>query len=220
MVRLVDDLLDVSRISRGKIELRKERVELASVVRHAVEASRPLIESTEPRADGRRCRRSRSTWTPTRRGWPRWSATCSNNACKYTDAGGRISLDGRRARGANVGRARVRDTGIGIAADQLPRIFEMFTQVDTLAGAFAGRLGIGLTLVKSLVEMHGGTVEAHSAGRAAGSEFVVRLPRLGAAPIARRQSRRSRAAAAIAVRRILVVDDNRDAATAWPCCSS
>ena len=113
-----------------------------------------------------------------------------NNACKFTDKGGRIWLTVEREGEQAV--IRVRDTGIGIAADQLPRIFEMFTQVDTSLERSVSGLGIGLTLVKNLVEMHGGTVEAHSAGVGQGSEFVVRLPITGRnAASRRRQSRPS-----------------------------
>ena len=109
-----------------------------------------------------------------RPGWRRCWATCCNNACKFTDQGGRVGLIVERNGGEAV--IRVRDTGIGIAAEQLPRIFDMFMQVDTSLERSAGGLGIGLTLVKSLVELHGGTVQAHSAGAGQGSEFVVRLP--------------------------------------------
>ncbi len=165
MVRLVDDLLDVSRISRGKIELRRGRVELASVVNHAVEAARPLAQ----------CLEHELTVTlppepiylnadPTR--LAQVVGNLLNNACKFTDKGGRISLTVEREGDEAV--IRVRDTGIGIAADQLPRIFDMFTQVDTSLERSQSGLGIGLTLVKNLVEMHGGTVEAHSAGTRSG----------------------------------------------------
>ena len=209
MVRLVDDLLDVSRISRGKIALRKGRVELASVVNHAVEAACSLYESrkheltvtlpTQPiylNAD------------PTR--LAQVVGNLLNNAFKFTDTGGRIWLtverDGEQAL------IRVRDTGLGIAADQLPRIFDMFMQVDsTLERSITG-LGIGLTLVKTLVEMHDGTMTGHSAGVGQGSEFVVRLPILAdtakppPAPIVNEPMLTT-------ARRILVVDDNRDSAT-------
>jgi CheY-like chemotaxis protein/two-component sensor histidine kinase len=207
MVHLVDDLLDVSRISRGKIELRLEPVELASVVHHAVEAVRPLSESMGHEltvelppppvylnAD------------PTR--LAQVVANLLNNACKFTEKGGRIRLiagsDGRQAL------IQVQDTGIGIAADQLSRIFEMFTQVDTSVERSRDGLGLGLTLVKSLVEMHGGTVEARSVGVGQGSEFVVRLPILAGThelPPKVPLSEPPRT-----TRRVLVVDDNRDSA--------
>ena len=210
MTRLVDDLLDVSRITTGKIELRKERVELAAVVNSAVEASRPLIEKwgheltvTIPpqpiqlEAD------------PTR--LAQVLSNLLNNAAKYTDQGGRIWLTAERQSGHVL--IRVKDTGIGIPAEMLPRIFDMFTQVDRTLERSEGGLGIGLTLVQRLVEMHGGTVEAHSDGPGKGSEFVVRLP----VAEVKDQGRQGAACdgekgAAPARRRILVVDDNRDAA--------
>ena len=172
MTRLVDDLLDVSRITKGKIELRKERVELAAVVNSAVEASRPLIEKwgheltvtipPEPihlEAD------------PTR--MAQVLSNLLNNAAKYTDQGGRIWLTAERQSDQVL--IRVKDTGIGIPTEMLPRIFDMFTQVDRSLERSEGGLGIGLTLVQRLVEMHGGTVEARSDGPGKGSEFVVRL---------------------------------------------
>jgi len=213
IVRLVDDLLDVGRISRGKIELRRERVELSSVVYHAVEAARPLCESLgheltvtlppEPiylSAD------------PTR--LTQVVGNLLNNACKFTGKGGHIWLTVEGAGGGNApGETyiRVRDDGIGIAADQLPRIFDMFAQVETSRTRSTAGLGIGLTLVRNLVELHGGTVEAHSGGVGQGSEFVVRLPILMETPrIPTRPITTS--SPATPTRHILVVDDNRDAA--------
>ena len=173
MVRLVDDLLDLSRISRGQIELRSERIELARVLTSAVETSRPLIEQSgheltvelpqEPiplLAD------------PTR--MAQVFSNLLNNAAKYTVRGGRIWLSAQREDDRVT--VRVRDSGVGIPAEMLPRIFEMFTQVDRSLERTQGGLGIGLTLVKRLVEMHGGSIEAHSEGPNLGSEFVVRLP--------------------------------------------
>ncbi len=208
MVRLVDDLLDVSRISRGNIELRKERVELASAIQHAVEAALPFCELmgqaltvTLP---------AQSVYLdadPSR--LAQVIGNLLNNACKFTDKGGRIALVVDRDGDTAV--LRVRDSGVGIAAEQLPRIFEMFTQIDTSLERSRGGLGLGLTLVKSLVEMHGGTVQVRSDGIDQGSEFIVRLPLLvdvphpcvpEPVPIEPVQRRR-----------ILVVDDNRDAAT-------
>ena len=173
MVRLVDDLLDVSRISRGKIELRKERIELASAVHHAVEAIRP------------RCKSMDHELTVTLPPQPMYLnadptrlaqvvGNLLNNACKFTDKRGRIWLNVERDGGQAV--IRVRDNGIGIAADELPRIFEMFTQVDTSLERTQSGFGIGLTLAKNFVELHGGELEVHSAGLGQGSEFVVRLP--------------------------------------------
>ena len=161
MVRLVDDLLEVSRITRGKIELRKERVELAAILQNSMETSRPLIEAAghqltlaippEPlTVDGDPVRLAQVF------------ANLLNNAAKYTDAGGQIWLTVRREGGWAV--ISVRDTGTGIPREMLPSVFELFTQIDRHADRAQGGLGIGLTLVKSLVEMHGGSVQAHSEG--------------------------------------------------------
>jgi PAS domain S-box-containing protein len=210
MVRLVDDLLEVSRITRGKIELRKERVELAAVVRNAVETSRPLVEA------------ARHDLSVSVSGEPviveadpvRLAQVVSNllnNAAKYTDEGGRIAVCARREGGDAV--VAIRDSGAGIPEDMLPRIFEMFTQVDRTLGRAAGGLGIGLALTRSVVEMHGGRVEARSDGPGRGSEFVVRLPLAAAEdPAADGGARDGVTPAALAPRRILAVDDNRDAA--------
>jgi signal transduction histidine kinase len=209
MVHLVDDLLDVSRISRGQIELHREPVELESLVHHAVEAVRPLCESMDHKltvtlpppptylnAD------------PTR--LAQVVGNLLNNACKFTERGGRIRLTVEREGKHAV--VRVEDTGIGMAAKQLLRIFEMFTQVDTSLGRSRDGLGIGLTLVKTLVEMHGGTVEARSAGVGQGSEFVVRLPVLSEPPPPVPREPSGVKPVATVHRRILVVDDNRDGA--------
>jgi signal transduction histidine kinase/ActR/RegA family two-component response regulator len=207
MVRLVDDLLDVSRISRGKIELRLEPVELASVVDHAVEAVRPLCESMgheltvelPPQPVYLNADPSRLAQVV---------ANLLNNACKFTEKGGHIRLivgsDGSEAL------IRVQDTGIGIAADQLSRIFQMFTQVNTSVERSRDGLGLGLTLVKSLVEMHDGTVEASSVGVDQGSEFVVRLPILAGTPELPPKVPLSEPPRT--THRVLVVDDNRDSA--------
>jgi signal transduction histidine kinase/CheY-like chemotaxis protein len=209
MVRLVDDLLDVSRISRGKIELRKERIELASVVHHAVEASRSLYKNMN---------HEMTVTLPPKQIYLNADPTrlaqavgnLLNNACKFTDRGGRISLTVEREGEQAV--IRVRDSGIGIAAEELPRIFDMFTQLDTSLERSVSGLGIGLTLVKSLVEMHGGTVEAHSAGKYQGSEFVVRLPIMVKTPKPPPPEPTVSAPPLTTARRILVVDDNRDSA--------
>jgi PAS domain S-box-containing protein len=207
IVRLIDDLLDMSRISRGKIELKKERIELASVVHHAVEAIRPLCGGHE------------LTLTvppqpiflngdPTR--LAQVVGNLLNNACKFTSQDGRIWLTVEREGPHAV--IRVRDTGIGIAAEQLPGIFKMFTQVDTSLERSRGGLGIGLTLVKNLVEMHDGTVEACSPGIGKGTEFAVRLPVLTEPPMPPPREPTGVKQAARVKRRILVVDDNQDSA--------
>jgi len=208
LVRLVDDLLDVSRISSGKIELKRDRVALAVVVDHAVEAARPSCENV---------RHALHVALPNEPIYvhadaARLSQVIGNllaNAIKFTEPGGVIHLRVERENDRAV--IRVADNGIGIAPDQLARIFELFTQVDTSLERSRGGLGIGLTLLKTLVEMHDGTVEAHSAGLGRGSEFVVRLPIVVAAtdelasPVRTEPTRLER-------RRILVVDDNRDSA--------
>jgi CheY-like chemotaxis protein/two-component sensor histidine kinase len=170
---MVDDLLDVSRITRGKVDLQKETIALADVVELAVEASRPVIEDyhhqltialpPEPvlvDVDPARLAQVLSNLL--------------NNAAKYTDEGGQISLTADRL-GEDV-IVRVRDTGIGIAPDLLPKIFDLFTQADRTLSRSRGGLGIGLTLVRSLIELHDGRVTAQSRGLGQGSEFVVRLP--------------------------------------------
>ncbi len=210
MTRLVDDLLDVSRITRGKIELRKESVDIATVVNNAIDISRPLIEKWGHRftvaipphpilleADSTRLTQVVSNLL--------------NNAAKYTAPGGRIELAVERD-GDHV-LIRVKDNGIGISPEMLPRVFEIFMQVDRAIERAEGGLGIGLTLVKRLVEMHGGTVEARSAGAGQGSEFAVRLPISQGIQNAETQKLGGKQEVPPPpARRILVVDDNRDAA--------
>jgi signal transduction histidine kinase/ActR/RegA family two-component response regulator len=209
MVRLVDDLMEISRITRGKIELRKERVELAGVLRNALETSRPLIKAgghsltvalpEEPiLLEGDSVRLAQIF------------SNLLNNAAKYTEERGQIWLSAdREGAGAVIS---VRDSGIGIPPQQLPHVFELFMQGERHYTRMPSGLGIGLTLVKSLVELHGGTVEAHSEGFGGGSEFVVRLPVLADARPANAPGAESAAATALPARRVLVVDDNRDAA--------
>ncbi len=205
MVRLVDDLLEVSRITRRLPELRKAPVTLAAVVRNAIETSRPLIEER------------RHTLTVSLPEHPVWLdadltrmaqvfSNLLNNAARYTEPSGRISLTALALDRQVV--VTVRDTGMGIPAEQLSRVFDMFAQVDQSLHR-SGGLGIGLTLARRLVELHGGTVTAMSDGPGKGSEFIVRIP-MAAGPPPARPVVSSRAAAARA-RKILVVDDNEDA---------
>ena len=209
LVHLVDDLMEVSRISRGRIELRKERIALAAIVRHAVETSRPLID-----AAGHQLAISLPTEVVMLDGdevrLAQVLSSLLNNAARYTEPGGQIWLTARRA-GSHV-TISVRDTGQGIRADMLPRVFDMFMQVDP-RNQCQGGLGIGLTLVKRLTEMHGGQVEAKSAGPGQGSEFLVQLP---LAEVFNSHTDRpknaDRESTPLDRRRILVVDDNRDAA--------
>jgi PAS domain S-box-containing protein len=208
MVRLIDDLLDVSRISRNKLELRKARITLAAVLENAVETARPLIDTKgqiltvnlppEPiYLDADLTRLAQVFWN------------LLNNSAKYTDPGGRIELFAQ-SNGGEV-TVTVRDTGIGIPVQALSGLFNMFSQVDHSLERSQGGLGIGLALVKGLVEMHAGTVEARSAGTGKGSEFVVRLP---AAPIDDEEATAPvvEPLSGSARRRILIVDDNRDGA--------
>jgi signal transduction histidine kinase/ActR/RegA family two-component response regulator len=209
MVRLVDDLLEVSRISRGKIELRKEMLEVAAVVRSAVETSRPLIEG-----GGHRLSFEIPAEPITLEGdlvrLTQVVANLLNNAAKYSDAGGQIWLAVRRD--ANQVVISVRDAGVGIPPDMVARVFDLFMQVDRQPSRVQGGLGIGLTLVKNLVELHGGSVEARSEGVGRGSEFVVRLPLVAAAAPTPHVVPVNYSAAVLSERRVLVVDDNRDAA--------
>ncbi len=208
LIRLVDDLLEVSRITRGKIELRKEPVELAAVLRSAVETSRPLIEASRhqltlalpseplaPEADPVRLSQV--------------IANLLNNAAKYTDEGGQIRLAAWQEREEVV--VSVRDSGLGIPVELLPHVFDMFAQVDCTRRRAQGGLGIGLTLARRLVEMHQGRIEARSDGPGRGSEFVVRLP-LTLPSRGSLQGEGGARATGLSALRILVVDDNRDAA--------
>ncbi len=208
MVRLVDDLMEVSRITRGKFELRKEPIDLASVVQNAVETSRPLMHAANQalsvnlpddvlmlEADGVRLAQV--------------LANLLNNASKYTEEGGRVWLSARRE-GTDVV-ISVRDNGAGIPAAMLPRVFDLFTQADHTYHRAQGGLGIGLTLVRSIVNMHGGTVEARSEGPGHGSEFLVRLPLVTLDRAAQEAASPSNSHTP-KLRRVLVVDDNRDSA--------
>ncbi|WP_193789098.1 hybrid sensor histidine kinase/response regulator, partial [Zavarzinella formosa] len=209
MVRMIDDLLDVSRIGRSKMVLRRTRVALKDVVNSAVETARPVIDEAghelhlslppEPvflDAD-----------------LTRLSQVVSNlltNSAKYTERGGRVWLTAEPRDGSVA--VTVRDTGIGIPAEALPNIFDMFSQVDRPTERNAGGLGIGLALVKGLVEMHGGTVVAASRGEGRGSEFTVTLPRLALESETVEYSTVGKTADPGVRRRVLVVDDNPDGA--------
>jgi PAS domain S-box-containing protein len=208
MARLVDDLLDMSRITRGRIELRKRRIELAPVVHQAVEAVRANYRNmNHDLAVSMPSRPLHLDADPAR--LAQVVGNLLNNACKFTDHGGHVWLSVEEASGAAV--IRVRDTGVGIAAADLPRLFEMFTQVDTSLERSRDGLGIGLTLVKTLVEMHGGSVEARSDGLGHGSEFTVRLP-LAADAREAAPAPQAVANATAPPRRVLIVDDNEDGA--------
>ncbi|MGQ0701999.1 MAG: PAS domain S-box protein [Gemmatimonadales bacterium] len=209
LVRLVDDLLDLSRITSGQMELRKEPVELAQVVRNAVETSRPLIQQAHHEL---------SVSLPAQPVWLEGDpvrlaqvvANLLNNAARYTEPGGRISV--RAVVQDSEAVVTVEDTGIGIPREKLPQIFDMFAQVGQPLERTRGGLGIGLTLVKRLVEMHGGRVEVASEGEHRGTRFTVRVP----APLSAREpvaaAEPARPGSPGHSRRILVVDDNRDSA--------
>jgi PAS domain S-box-containing protein len=210
LVRLVDDLLDVSRVMRGKIELRREMVELATVVARAVETMQPLIEAQGHELHVRLPPESLLLDADPVR-LAQVVGNLLTNAAKYTEPNGRIRVTAQREGDESV--LRVRDNGIGIAPTMLPRIFELFVQVDHAATRSQGGLGIGLTLVKTLVEMHNGTVEARSEGLGKGSEFVVRLP-ISAQALVQDHGRETGQPAqptSPSGHRLLVVDDNQDA---------
>ena len=208
LTRLVDDLLDVSRATMGKIDLRREPLEVATAVARAVEVSAPLMELKKHqltvKAPGNGLM---VAGDPVR--LAQVFGNLLNNSAKYTDAGGHIELDARRE-GTEVV-IRVRDDGIGIAPDRIGPIFDLFVQGDQPTDRSQSGLGIGLTLVRSLVQLHGGYVEAYSEGVGHGSEFTVRLPALEEEVPAPRSQQRPMAELGRR-RRVLVVDDNRDAA--------
>jgi PAS domain S-box-containing protein len=212
LVRLIDDLMDVSRISRGKIELKQERIDLSTILQSAIEISRVQIEAA---------RHELTVASPPEAIWVHADQTrlgqvvanLLNNAAKYTEPGGHIWLSAERDSGNAI--IRVRDTGIGIPSEMLPHIFDIYVQVSSSLDRSQGGLGLGLTVVKQLVELHNGTIEAYSAGPHQGSEFVVRLP---LATEDRETLDRERGprddlqAGGSAGLRVLIVDDNRDSA--------
>ena len=208
LVRLTDDLLDVSRITQNKIELRRARIDLRAVIDSAIEATRPLFD------------RSDQTLTVALPDEPMWMhadftrlaqafSNLLNNAAKYTQSGGEIYVSAETGPHAAV--VTVADTGAGIPAPMLPRIFDMFTQLQEHRDRTFGGLGIGLALARRLVELHGGTLEAHSEGIGCGSRFTTRLP-LGAPVAGEAAPAGAHGARAELRRRVLVADDSRDTA--------
>jgi signal transduction histidine kinase/ActR/RegA family two-component response regulator len=218
LIRLVDDLLDVSRITRGKIELKRERIEIAEVVAKAIEMASPLIEQRQHTLRVEVPRHGLAVEADAVR-MAQVVANLLNNAAKYTEPHGLLTLAAERKGDLLV--LRVRDTGIGLSPEMLPRVFDLFVQEHQALDRAQGGLGLGLSIVRVLVELHGGTVEAHSAGHGRGSEFVVRLPAIpaaeetetaeGAEPRAAAAPREAAPAAGGGLR-ILIVDDNADAA--------
>jgi CheY-like chemotaxis protein len=210
MVRLIDDLLDVARISAGKIELQREPVPVSNIIASAIESTRIgieaarlelIVETPEPglllNADATRLAQV--------------IANILQNAAKFTPAGGRVRLVAERnPHEAGTILIRISDTGIGIAADQLPRVFDLFAQAGTRVRGHQGGLGIGLAIARQLIEMHGGSIAARSEGENRGSEFIITLPAAIESP--------SEASDAPEVRpsltglEVLIVDDNPDAA--------
>ena len=207
LTRLVDDLLDVSRITRGTMELRRERVDVTAILKAAVEASSALMEHNRHQlkvimpaqplyVEGDSTRLTQVV------------TTLLDNAAKYTDPGGKVWLAGEREGDTAV--IRVKDSGIGIPSHVLPRIFDMFTEPGLSLERSQGGLAVGLALVKRFVKLHGGTVTAHSAGEGQGSQFIIRLP---VAPVQKGAAtdRREPPVRAVASRcRVLVVDDDID----------
>ncbi len=207
LVRLVDDLLDVSRIKTGKVSLRKQRVEFHTIVDQAVETARPLLDSRKHKF---------SLSVPKESMWleadparlTQVLANLLNNAAKYTEPGGQIQLLAEREGSDMV--LRLRDSGIGILPEMLPRIFESYVQADRSIDRAQGGLGIGLTLAKTLVEMHGGKIDAHSEGVGKGSEFIVRLPVVPEVQPLKPEGLEKRQESITPALRLLIVDDNAD----------
>jgi signal transduction histidine kinase len=210
LVRLIDDLLDVARITRGMITLHREPVLIGAIIARAIETTRPAIDARRHElvlelpdelitVEGDKTRLTQMI------------GNVLHNAAKFTNVGGRIVLKVTREGASAV--ISVKDTGIGIAQEAMPQIFELFAQVHAKSECSQGGLGIGLALVRRLAEMHGGTVTARSDGPGQGTEFIVRLPLLMAqAPLAATQFTESRVIPTVAPLRILVTDDNHDAA--------
>jgi CheY-like chemotaxis protein/two-component sensor histidine kinase len=214
-VRMVDDLLDISRITYGKFQLQREVVDVVELIRRAIESAETA------RAE------QKLTITPKLPGEPllvdgdpvRLEQVFSNllgNAIKFTQAGGRIWISAEREPGSPTqATVRVRDNGAGIDHVLLPRVFDLFAQGDRAFARGRAGIGLGLTLAKRLVDLHGGTIEVHSAGNALGSEFVVRVPLASPATASRpRAATAGRKAGSDKPRRVLIVDDNEDSAVA------
>jgi PAS domain S-box-containing protein len=209
LARLIDDLLDVSRITRGKIGLRKEHLNLSPIVSSALEAVRPLIEERKHELNVSLAAGALRLEADALR-LEQILVNLLTNAAKFTDAGGRIWLTASHERDNIL--IKVRDTGVGITPELLPRIFDLFTQGDRSSARSEGGLGIGLTLVQKLAQMHGGDVIAVSGGAGQGSEFMVRLPALKDSAAQRPTPKTTLPRVARQSSRILVVDDNADTA--------
>jgi len=205
LVRLVDDLLNLSRISRGQFELQTALLDLADCIRDAVVQARPSIEANAQRLEldlpeqPLRVHGDRERLTQI-------LTNLLVNAARYTDDNGRIDVAAERAGGRVM--VRVRDTGIGIAAEDLPRLFEPFTRLDAAMHRHEGGLGLGLTLARQLAQLHDGTLEAHSDGPGRGSEFTLSLPLRNAVETEQLEAAPAPATGTIAARRILIAEDD------------
>ena len=210
LVRLVDDLMDVSRITRGKIDLRKETFELDQVVESALESARPFIDARHHRLEVKLPSEPLVVEADATR-LSQVILNLLNNSAKYTEEGGQIWLEVEKQEGTAV--VRVRDNGMGIAPELLPKVFDLFTQAERTMDRAQGGLGIGLTIVRRLIEMQGGTVEARSEGPGQGSEFIIRLPLAESpSPIIPLSRNSAPAPDHQGGLRVLVIDDHEDSA--------
>lgn len=211
LVRLVDDLLEISRISRGKVELKRQEIAVGDFLRDALESCRLLIDKKSHRLTVKLMTEPLFVQgDPVR--LTQIAVNIVNNAAKYTPPGGDIEISAARERGEAV--LRVRDNGMGLSAEMMPRIFDLFAQSDAQVRLSEGGLGIGLALVRRLVELHGGSIEAYSEGVGRGSEFIVRLP-LGDEPAAPEPSAEEAMAETVGAPRALVIDDDHDVADSF-----
>lgn len=208
LARLVDDLLDIARITAGKIELRRQPVDVSSVISRAIESARPLIEQKRHELDVAIGGGGRMRVDADRMRLEQVFTNLLVNAAKYTPDGGRITIETRHDGATAI--VLVRDNGIGIAPEVLPEIFELFTQADRSLERANGGLGIGLNLCRHLITLHGGTISARSGGPGAGSEFIVRLPAIEEPAAAESATPAPQLAEPCRSRRVLVVDDNAD----------
>lgn len=210
LIRLIDDLLEVSRITRGKLHLKPERIELAEAIRSALEAANPVIQSANHQLEvDLPDRPILLNADPTR--LAQIFTNLVNNAAKYTHQGGRIRITVQK-QGAHAV-ISVKDNGIGIAPEHLAHVFEPFSQISPTLDPLQGGLGIGLSLARKLVELHHGTIEARSAGVGTGSEFIVRLPVLNATTGEYSNAFKQMPAPEAATARVLIADDNPDEVT-------
>jgi signal transduction histidine kinase/CheY-like chemotaxis protein len=210
LVRLVDDLLDVSRVTQGKVLLQREALELTGVISRGIELARPLIDARHHKLEVTLPAIGELTVEGDATRIAQVIGNLLDNAAKYTEEGGSIHLSATRDNESVV--IRVRDNGVGISPDLLPRVFDLFIQAERSPDRAQGGLGIGLSLVKNLIELHGGTVEARSNGPGNGSEFIVRLPVLQKQWVREATATKHHARRLRPNQRVLVVDDNVDAA--------